>query len=148
MAKAVTLAGLQSDILKRGYSLDEIEHLYALGRFYLENGNLRAAAVMFEGLIAVVPDFTPASLGQATALLFEQDYPLAMAAARRALAADPQSTEAMLILVVCMLAQGDYNSAGMFLGEVKEAIDSGSVPSNSLIRLFRILMARYENRPK
>lgn len=137
---------LQLELLKRGYSLEEIEHIYALGRIYLESGNLRQASLIFDGLADIVPTFLPAALAQSVIALFERNYSEAMKAAKRALGSNAQSIEATLLLVIAMLGLEDYNSAGTYLGEVREAIEAGTLREKNLVRIYKMLLARYRTR--
>jgi tetratricopeptide (TPR) repeat protein len=140
------LSHLQSEFLKRGYSLEEVEHIYALGRLYLESGNLRQASLIFDGLVDVVPHFTPALLARAIIALFQREYTDAADAAKRAFTADPHSVEALLLLVLSLFGLNDYNSAGTYLGEVRDAIESGNLTDKQLLRVYRMLLARYRSR--
>lgn len=136
----------QSEFLKRGYSQEEVEHIYALGRLYLESGNLRQASIIFDGLIDIVPHYSPASQGRAIVALFQRDYEGAAESAQRALSADPGSVEALLLIVVSQFGLNDYNSAGTYLGEVRDTIESGNLSDKHLLRVYRMLLARYRSR--
>jgi hypothetical protein len=146
MKSQSTLAHLRSEVLKKGYSLEQIESIYALGQLYLETGNLRQASVIFDGLIHLVPNLAPASIGQAIIALFERDFMQGAAAARRASESDSQVAEATLLLVIAMFGLGDYNSAGTYLGEIREAMESGIEFDKNVVRVYRMLLARYRSR--
>ena len=127
-----------------GYSKDEISHLYELGRFTLENGELRRAESVFLGLNHVAPDFAPAWLGMAYIHIHDKNWDEAIHCSRQALRIQPDSNEAMLYLVACLLTTGDYNSAGTYLGEVGERIEIGQVSNSAVIRFFRAQLARFQ----
>lgn len=137
---------LQLEVLKRGYSLDEIEHIYALGRIYLETGNLRQASLIFDGLADIVPTFSPAALAQTVIALFEGNYVKGMEAAKRAQSSSGPSIEATLLLVIALFGLEDYNSAGTHLGEVREAIEAGTLREKHLVRVYKMLLTRYRSR--
>ncbi len=134
-----------SDVLKRGYSDAEINHIYELGRFHLENGDVTRAEPIMLGITAVAPEFLPAWLGLAYINLLQGNQDAAMATSRQAVKIDPNSIEAHLMLVTCLLGAGDYNSAGALLGEVQERLDRGEGTSN-LTRYYKAQLARYERR--
>ena len=50
------------ELPKRGYSEEEVSHMYGLARLHLENGNIRGAESIFTGLREIAPDFAPAHL--------------------------------------------------------------------------------------
>lgn len=134
-----------SDVLKRGYSDAEISHVYELGRFHLENGNLTRAEPVMHGIVSVAPEFVPAWLALTYIYLLQGNPDNAISAARHAAKLDPNSIEANLFLITCLLGTGDYNSAGAYLGEVSDRIERGEGNPN-LVRYFRAQLARYERR--
>ncbi|MBN8548285.1 MAG: tetratricopeptide repeat protein [Deltaproteobacteria bacterium] len=135
-----------SEVLKRGYSDEEIANIYELGRLSLENGNLRRAEAIMNGLIEVAPDFACAWLGMAYIHIQNRDFEAALQATRQALKIDPHFNEALLYLVACLLTTGDYSSAGTYLGELGELIESGGLDDPGMVRFYRTQMARYQNR--
>lgn len=135
-----------SEVLRRGYSDEEVAHIYELGRFFLENGDLRRSELIMTGLTEVAPDFHPAWLGKAYVHLMSGDTDSALQAASHALRVQPESTEAMLYLVTCLLTVKDYNAAGTQLGEIGERIDGGLVDNPNLVRLYRAQLVRYQAR--
>ncbi|MCB0336737.1 MAG: hypothetical protein KDD62_10545 [Bdellovibrionales bacterium] len=135
-----------SEVLKRGYSDAEVENLYALGRFYLENGELGKAKNIMAGLVEVAPDYYHAWLGLAYIHIYQENYDQAIFASRQALRANPQSIAALLYQVACLLCVGDYNAAGTYLGEVGEKIEAGKVDRPELLRFYKAQLARYNNR--
>ena len=134
-----------SDILKRGYADEEIQNIYELARVFLEGGQLKRAEAIFSGLTEIAPEFAAAWLGLAYIHIQNKAYESAAQAARTALQQDPEFVEAMLYLVACLLVAGDLNTAGTFLGEVSERVESGSVENPDAVRFFRMQLARYEN---
>lgn len=135
-----------SEVLKRGYSDDEVICMYDLGRMLLEHGELRRAEAIFQGLTEVAPDFAPPWLGLAFVQFHAGSIEVAQQSVKRALKAAPQSQEALLFLVTCLLSAGDYSSAGTYLGEIGEMIDEGELEDPAKIRFFKLQLARYQNR--
>ena len=132
--------------VRRSYSEDEIANIYELGRLYLESGNIKAAETIMNGLTEVVPEFAPGWLGLAYIHSVNKNHEAANQASRQATRWDPTSVEAQLYLIACSLSVGDYNSAGTYLGEVGERIDSGAVDSPNIIRFYKAQLARYQAR--
>jgi hypothetical protein len=135
-----------SEILKRGYSDEEVQHIFELARLFLETGDLHRAELILTGLTEVAPDFVPAKLGRGYLALQGGAYDQAIEFGRQAAAIHPSSGEAALLLVSAFLGAADYNQAGTLLGEVGEAIDAGEIVDPSLIRYFRLQLARYQTR--
>jgi tetratricopeptide (TPR) repeat protein len=113
-----------SEVIKRGYRDDEIISIYSLGRLSLECGNLKRADRIFRGLTQVTPDFLLAWLGLGYVHMMYQDFESALENIKRALTIQKTSVEAMLMMAICSLNSGDLNTAGMYLGETKDLIDS------------------------
>ena len=134
------------DLSRRGYSEEEISSMYELGRLHLENGNVRGAEAIFAGHREVAPEFYPALLGFAYIQISQREYDAAVHTIRQALRLKPDSLEAMLYLVACLLTVHDYNAAGTILGEVGEVIESGEVENPNLSRFYRAQLARYQTR--
>lgn len=135
-----------SEIIKRGYTDEEVSHVYELGRKHLENGFIRKAERVFKGLISVVPDYVPALLGLAYVYHYSENAEQAEIHAKKALQIDPMSVEAMLFNIVFLLSSGDFNTAGMYLGEIREKIESGIVNDPKKIRLYKSQIARFQLR--
>lgn len=131
---------------RRGYSLDEIDAIYELGRLHLSSGNIQAAEHIMQGLVSIVPDYAPAWLGLSYINGMNHNHDAALFAARQAVRIEISSTEAQLFLIACLLTVEDYNTAGTYLGEVGDRIDSGSVDNSYLIRFFKSQLVRYQNR--
>jgi len=134
-----------SNVLKRGYSDEEIDNIYELARVFLEAGQLKRAEVLFNGITEIIPEYAPAWLGLSYIHIQQKAYDTAAWAARVALQHDPDFIEGMLYLIACLLILGDLNTAGTFLGEVGERIENGTVTHPDLIRFYRIQLARYES---
>jgi len=131
---------------KRGYSDEELNHIYELGRFCLENGDFRRAEVILSGLNDVAPEYSPAWLGTCCVQNSNKNYESAVVAAKQALRAEPESIEAMLFLSCSLLTIKDFNAAGSYLGEVGERLEGGSLKSPNLLRFYKAQLARYQNR--
>ena len=135
-----------SEILKRGYSDEEVVHIYELGRLCLENGDIRRAEAIMAGITEIAPDFAPAWLGMSYIHTQNHKNEEALNAAKQAHRVDPELPESILYLIACLLTSGDYNSAGTYLGEISEKIDSGIVDYPHFIRFYKMQLARYQNR--
>jgi len=135
-----------SQVLKRGYSEEEIDSIYELGRLFLENGNSRRAEVIMTGLTEVAPEFSPAWLAASVMQVQKGNIDEAISFAERALQVQPDSSEAMLILSACLLTTGDFNTAGTYLGEVGEKIESGAVENSYIKRFYQAQLVRYQGR--
>lgn len=146
MTKKSARERLGSEIVKRGYSDEEIANIYELARFSLENGDWHRAEAIASGLVEVAPDFAPAWLSLAYIRIQNKAYEAAIQAASQALRVNPELAEAQLFLVACLLTTGDYNSAGTYLGEVGERIESGQVRDPNVIRFYRTQLARFQSR--
>ena len=135
-----------SEVLKRGYSNEEVERIYALGRFFLENGDIKRAEVVMAGLIEVAPEFAPAWLGMSYIYFQEKNLEQATQCALRALRSDPESVEATCYLITFTLTSGDFNSAGTYLGEISEKIEAGLIEDPKFIRFYKAQLARFQGR--
>jgi Tfp pilus assembly protein PilF len=135
-----------SEVIKRGYSDDELANIYALGRLFLECGQLRRAEIVFRGITEVAPEFAPAWLGLGYIKMIQGQYDLALVEVSRALRRHPESPEAMLMNVICSLSTGDLNAAGTFLGELKDEIDAQKISDTFLLRLYRSQLIRFQSR--
>jgi len=135
-----------SEVLKRGYSDEELSHIYELGRFFLENGDLRRGEVIMHGIAEIAPEFSAAWLALSYVQFVNKEIDAAMNFAKRALRVDPDSTEAMLVLVAGLLSSGDFNAAGTYLGEIGEKIEAGLVDDPGAVRFYRAQLARYQSR--
>lgn len=134
-----------SDVLKRGYSDDELSNLYELGRFFLESGKISKAAKIFSGISAVAPEFTPAWLGSVCVDFAQSDIEAAQHHAEEARKLSPESPLAALFLVTVLLASNDLASAGALLGEVGESIEAVRDNDQNLIRFYKMQLARFNN---
>jgi thioredoxin-like negative regulator of GroEL len=111
-----------------------------------EHGEMKRAETIFQGLTEVAPQFAPAFIGMALVQFQAGQQELASQSIKQALKIAPQSTEALLFLIACLLTSGDFSSAGTYLGEVGEMIEEGEVEDPSHIRFFKLQLARYQNR--
>jgi Tfp pilus assembly protein PilF len=135
-----------AELVRRSYLDEEINQIYELGRLWLENGDLKGAEVIMNGLVEVAPQFAPAWLGLCLIQTQAGDIDAATKSAKRAHNIEPESVEAILFLTACLLTIGDYSRAGTFLGEIAEKVDSGAVADQNILRFYRAQLARYENR--
>lgn len=134
------------DMQGRGYSEEEINNIYALGRLFLENGDSRRAMLVFHGLTEVATDFVPAWLGLATISLEEGEFDGSIQALYKALEFDAESNVAMLLLVSCLISVGDYTRAGTYLGELGDRIESWDLNSFAEKQFYNAQLARYQSR--
>lgn len=135
-----------ADVERGDYLDNEVDSIYELGHFFLENGDLRSGEILMDGLTQVAPEFYPAWLGMAYVALLDGALEIALRCAEQAVKLAPHSIEALLYLVVCSLSSGDYNKAGTYLGEVGEKVDNEEVVDPQLIRFYRAQLIRYQNR--
>lgn len=135
-----------ASLVKREYSKDELELLYELARFHLEGGKIRAAETILEGLVAVAPDYADAWLAKSYVSVIDQDYDAAIFASRQVLRIEPTYAAANIILTSCFLRSEDYHAAGTHLGEVAELIESGAVTDKNIIRMYKMLLLKFQNK--
>lgn len=134
-----------SDLLKRGYSDDELGHIYELGRFHLENGELKRAETIMNGIVAVAPDFVPAWLALTYIEIAGANYDQALRHAKQGYSIDPQNPLTALFLVTVLLCLGDVASAGAYLGEAGEQIENSGRTNDNIFRFYRAQLARFRN---
>ena len=135
-----------SEVIKRGYSDEELTNIYALGRLFLECGQLKRAEIIFRGVVEVAPEFAAAWLGLGYIKIVQTEYDLALAEVNQVLRRYPNHPEAMLMNVMCSLSTGDLNAAGTYLGELKDEIDAENITDNYLVRLYRSQLVRFQSR--
>lgn len=134
------------DQIRRGYSEDELHHIYELGRLFAETGQVRRAEKIFIGLTEIAPNFLNGWLGLGYTYTYHNNYVNAHQAALQAVKINENSVEAMMLLAVVSMILGDFNSAGTYLGEVGEKIENGAVAEPNLVRLYKTQVARFETR--
>ena len=135
-----------SEILKRGYSDEELAHIYELGRFFLENGELRKAEPIIHGILEIAPDFVPALLAQAYLFIQRSEFDSGLSMSRQALKYAPEMLEASLMAVCCMITLNDTSGAGTLLGEIGEKVEAGAVERPELVRFYKVQLARFQTR--
>lgn len=133
---------------RSSYSREEILDIYALGRLWIESGQVKRAEILLHGLNVVAPDFAPGWLGTALVQGTLGNFESARQAAQRALRIEPESAEAMLYVAVTSMGLGDLGAAGTLLGEVGELIESRRVSDPNVVRLYKMQVARYQSRAK
>ena len=139
-------AASQSEVVKRGYSDEEVVDRYELGKLLLESGQYRRAEAIFSGLNEVAPQFAPAWLGTAYLRSTSGTFDGALSAAKQALRLESESLEAMLFVAAMSLTLKDFSTAGTYLGEVGERIEQGKALNPNVTRFFKMQMARYQGR--
>jgi hypothetical protein len=135
-----------SDVIRRGYTDAEIESIFALGRLFVESGSFSRAVVILKGLTEVVPDYAPAWLALGYISIMNGEYEQALGHSGQVLRRNPTQPEAMLMNVICSLCTGDINSAGTYLGELKDAIDGEMINNPQLVRLYQSQLVRFQSR--
>lgn len=133
---------------RSSYSKDELVDIYALGKMWLETGQVRKAEVIMSGLNAVAPDFLPAWLGTALVQGTLGDMEASYRAAERAMKLSPDSAEAMLFVVAAALSLNDSSTAGTLLGEVGELIQGSKISDPNVVRFYKMQLARYQGRAR
>ena len=133
-----------STALKRGYSENELAHMYELARFLLETGGIEDGTVILKGINAVAPNYVPALLALCHVHVISKNHTKALQLASRAVELEPESVDARLFLISAHLLVRDLQTAGTMLGEVGEAIESGINISSAALRLYRAHRARFE----
>jgi len=144
---------MSSDVVRQGaqrssYSADELVDISALGKMWLETGQVRKAEVIMQGLTSVAPDFLPGWLGMSVVQSTLGNIEAALAAAQRALKLDAQSAPAMMCVVVASLTMNDMSTAGTLLGEVGELIEAQRVTDPNVTRLYKMQLARYQSKTR
>jgi predicted Zn-dependent protease len=135
-----------SQLLKRGYSAEEIKNLYELARQFLHIGQIRKAETLFSGITEIAPDFVYAWLGLSYVHICNKQLNEAIFSARQVLRIEPANIEALLYLSACLLTTGDHGAAGTYLGELKERIEQGSITKPEHIRFFKAQLVRYQGK--
>lgn len=135
-----------SEMIRRGYTDAEIESIFALARLFLESGSFSRASVILKGLIEVAPEFAPAWLALGYIAIMNGEYEQALGQSSQVLRRNPTNPEAMLMNVICSLSTGDINSAGTYLGELKDGIDGETINNPQLIRLYQSQLVRFQSR--
>lgn len=133
-------------MIRRGYTDAEMESIFALGRLFLESGSFSRAAVILKGLTEVAPEFAPAWLALGYLAIMNGEYEQALSCSSQVLRRNPTSPEAMLMNVICSLSTGDINSAGTYLGELKDGIDGEVINNPQLVRLYQSQLVRFQSR--
>lgn len=137
-----------SELLKRGYSDEELHHLYALARISLEAGEIKRAELIAQGLVEINPTFLPGWLILAYVGIWNRDHEHAASSARQAYRLASRDPAAMLFLIGTSLLVSDIQDAGTILGELGELIEAGRVQDQDCIRLYRMLLARFQTRTR
>jgi tetratricopeptide (TPR) repeat protein len=134
-----------SEVLKRGYSDDELSHLYELGRFFLEAGKFPKAQKIFSGIVAIAPDHLPSYLGLTNIAISNQNFDQARQYAETARRLDPSSPLAAMFLATVMFALNDLTTVGSLLGEVGDALEGDLNADLSLTRFYKMQLARFQS---
>ena len=130
--------------IKNAYSADEITHLYALGRFFIENGNLVGAEWIFKGISEIAPQSALGWLGLTYLALFNQEYDKALEIARKAVKTNEHLVNCLVAEATTLLSLEDIATAGTVLGELGERAEQGELQEPNLLRFYRAQLVRYQ----
>lgn len=136
-------ASIPPTATRGNYSRDELADMYALTKMWLETGQLKKAESVARGLTTVAPEYVPGWLAMSVVESSLGNVEQGLEAARKALKIQPNSAEAMILVVTTALTIGDMSTAGTYLGEIGEMVEQGKVTDPNLLRLFKMQMARY-----
>lgn len=126
------------------YSDRGTSNIYALARFFIENGNLKGAEQILKGLTEVAPNYGPGWLALAYVNTMENNLEHALDCADQAIKCNPELKQAILFQATCYLSLRDLSSAGTLLGEYGDLIDNGQISEPNHIRFFRTQIARFQ----
>ena len=142
----------------KNYSDDELNSIYALGRFFLQTGQLRNSEQIFRGLLSVSPIFIRAYLGLIYVLVLqnqESECDVLIDHAKNLLLSSNSITEnkveqqmlgqVLLFESIVKLTLGDLVQAGTSLGEVNDLVERGVIDDPSILKLFKSQLARYHS---
>lgn len=135
-----------SGILKNGYTQEEMELLYSLGKTYIDITSYNSAEKIFNGLITIDPDHVSSWIALSVINFIRGDLDASYSQAKQALRINSNLAEAQLVLITVLLSQSDYTTAGAYLGEVKELVDSKRIQKQDLVRYFKAQLLRFEYR--
>jgi tetratricopeptide (TPR) repeat protein len=117
----------------RGYSEEEINSIYELGRLSAEAGNLSRAEALARGLTEVAPEFSAAWVLLCYTDMIKKEYDAAIFSSRQALRVDPSQYTALLFLICASMHVRDYHSAGSLLGEFSEKVEAGLISDKNAV---------------
>lgn len=137
---------LNIERLKKSYTQEELYSIYELGRFFLENGMLRQAEIIFSGLCNVAPDFVEAHAAMAIIKIELKDYHGAVRYSSESRRGPTEDISIMLIHSCALILNGDTNLAGAELGEISEILDRTSGQRAPVHSLFEMMMSSYKDR--
>ena len=130
------------------YSSDQLSLVYNLGVFYLENHDFTAARNILNGLSILSPENAQVWHSLSLANLALEDLPGAYSTSRQALRLDPSDPHILLTVSSILMSQGDFTTAGSYLGEFSELVEQGKIREKRLIDFYKILLARFEYKVK
>ena len=133
-----------SDVLKRGYSDEELRHIYELGRSFLESGKVARAEKIFAGITAVAPDHLPSWLGLTNIAIQKNNLEAARGYAETARRVDKASPAAALYLATVMFSLNELTTVGSLLGEVGDNLEGRLDIDPNLHRFYKMQLARFQ----
>lgn len=134
----------RSEVIRKGYSDEEIRHIYALGKLFLENGQVHKSERIMIGLTYISPNFVPAWISLCYIYYISRQFTKALESIRQAHALEPSNPNVLVLLVLSLLEEQYIREAGTFLGELRELIELGEVESPLIERLYSSQVMRFE----
>ena len=128
------------------YSEEEVERIYALGRLYLEGGQLRSAELIFNGLINVKNDFIPSYLGLMYLYSISERWDSMEFIVEKVKKQNDFILQILIFESLLRFSQKDIAGAGTALGEVKDLIESNNTAvDQNIVRIFKSQISRYQS---
>jgi hypothetical protein len=91
--------------------VDEANHCFSLGCFFVTNSSYRQAVEQFERVKVLAPDYPGNGVLLAEALLKHRDFPHALAEARAILGTEPRNPGALLVEGLSLFEMAHYRDA-------------------------------------
>ena len=133
-----------SEHIRRGYSNNEIEELFALAHLFLSIGSIHKAETILKGVVNIAPSYSAAFLGLSYVSIMKEDISEAIKHAETALVADTDSIEAILYLAALLMTSGDNARAGAFIGEAGEMLEKAQLKNASVRKFYNMQLTRYQ----
>lgn len=138
-----------SEVLRRGYSNEEIENIYALGRAYIISAKFGSAEKLFKGLSILAPDYVYGHLGLAYCQLLkaggnQELLKKVLLTTKQALRIDPRNQHALIFHIIILLSISEFKSAGSYLGELGEQVESGKSLDADVQKFFNSQKLRFK----
>lgn len=125
---------------RRGYAKDDLHAVAEVGYHYLQNGGVRFARLLFEGLVAVAPDELYFALALGLAADHAGDKGVARQEYQRASGLDPSDPRPEVNLAELDLEAGDFEAARRHLLIAADRL--ATRPDQALALKTRALLTR------